>query len=124
MNTFQAVTLVAICLFVLREIRRWRSCAAATAPARWPVYVLLLAAFAILFPNRVTGLAQSLGIHRGADLVLYLFALGSIAAFGYFYNKCCLLQDQVVALTRELAIRDAVEPGQVIYFRDEKEQAA
>lgn len=69
---------------------------------------VVLAAMAILFPRLLTQVAQTLGVGRGADLLLYgltVVFLGYVAAS---YRRMRQLEQQVTTLARELALRAAV----------------
>ena len=49
--------------------------------------VWLAAALAITQPDQLTWLARSLGIGRGADVVLYVFVLAFLLVSFYFYSR-------------------------------------
>jgi hypothetical protein len=69
--------------------------------------VWLAAALAITQPDRLTWLARSVGIGRGADVVLYVFVLAFLLVSFYFYSRYVRLQRQMTQLVRHLAIREA-----------------
>ena len=78
------------------------------------VVLLLLAAawFSILLPEFTTTVANMLGVGRGADLIIYLFALFTLYALVLLYTNVQTLSLQLTALVRQNAIRDAViSPG-------------
>lgn len=79
------------------------------------VVVLLLVAaawFSILLPEFTTIVANMLGVGRGADLIIYLFALFTLYALVLLYTNVQTLTLQLTALVRANAIRDAVfSPG-------------
>lgn len=63
-------------------------------------------AAAIFDPALATRLARTVGIGRGADLLIYIVALAFVGSWFYFYQKVRTLSNAVTALVRELAIRD------------------
>lgn len=78
------------------------------------VVLLLLAAawVSILLPEFTTIVANMVGVGRGADLIIYLFALFTLYALVLLYTNVQTLTLQLTALVRQNAIRDAViSPG-------------
>jgi hypothetical protein len=69
--------------------------------------VWLAAAAAISFPELVQQVATAVGIHRGADLVTYLFILGFLFIAFRLYAGQVHLQRQVTRLVRALALQEA-----------------
>jgi small membrane protein len=107
MNLFQGLSLSFLALVMLWEIRSYRR---STLPrgfilARWLVW--LLAALAISDPNLLQYVANFIGIGRGADVVLYCFALLFLVVSFYFYARYVRLQRQVTRIIRHLAIEEA-----------------
>ena len=76
------------------------------------VVLLLLAAawVSILLPEFTTIVANKLGVGRGADLIIYFFALFTLYALVLLYTNVQTLTLQLTALVRQNAIRDAVVP--------------
>ncbi|MHC2066298.1 DUF2304 family protein [Bremerella sp. T1] len=74
------------------------------------ISVWLAALLGILYPDMVSRFAQSVGIGRGADVILYLVTLVFIATTFYFYSRYLRLQRQITDLTRYLAIHEARRP--------------
>lgn len=70
--------------------------------------VLLMGVAAILFPNAVTGLANLVGVGRGADLVLYLLVITFLFASVGLYRKIYELENRFIALSRRIAIDEAL----------------
>lgn len=61
-----------------------------------------------LFPELSQTLAHFLGIGRGADLVIYSTLVGLIAACLLLYLRTVRLEEMIIQLTREQAIKDAL----------------
>lgn len=83
--------------------------------------VLLLAAGAlsVLFPERVTALANALGVGRGTDLVVYVLAVASLFTWIGTYRRLHELEDRFVALARSVALDSPpVAPVETISSRD------
>jgi len=76
------------------------------------VVLLLLAAawVSILLPELTTKIANMLGVGRGADLIIYFFALFTLYALVLLYTNVQTLTLQLTALVRQNAIRDAAVP--------------
>jgi hypothetical protein len=58
----------------------------------------------ILSPNLTMQIANLLGIGRGADLVLYVFAILFIVTFFYFYARFRTLESQLTKIVRHIAL--------------------
>ncbi|MBI4719292.1 MAG: DUF2304 domain-containing protein [Planctomycetes bacterium] len=111
LNTFQVVALpVLLLLFagsVATAIRRPGSRRAGTL---WAL-VWLAAGVAIARPKLTTAAAAWLGIGRGTDLVLYCAVLVMLIGFWMTYTRLRRLSREITLLTRNLALRQAGEPG-------------
>jgi small membrane protein len=78
---------------------------------------------AIIWPRSTVVVARSLGIGRGADLLLYVSVLLMLVGFFYVYGRFRRLDRQITLLVRRLALdnaeratrdtggRDAIDPG-------------
>jgi hypothetical protein len=78
---------------------------------------------AIIWPRSTVLVARSLGIGRGADLLLYVSVLLMLVGFFYVYGRFRRLDRQITVLVRRLAIdnaerearetapRDVINPG-------------
>lgn len=62
---------------------------------------------AVRYPEMTTRLARSVGIGRGADLLLYLAVLGAIVAFSVVSLRLRQMSREITVLTREVALLDA-----------------
>jgi hypothetical protein len=75
------------------------------------VVALLLAGFAIasvMEPNITTRVANAVGVGRGTDLLLYVLVVAFAFTSAGLYFRSRDLESRLDALTRSLAIRDAV----------------
>jgi hypothetical protein len=78
---------------------------------------------AIIWPRSTVVVARSLGIGRGADLLLYVSVLLMLVGFFYVYGRFRRLDRQITLLVRRLALdnaeratrdtgaREAIDPG-------------
>lgn len=111
MNLFQVLAVAALGLLVA-----WTGRTLVRGHMRGRVGVFWLAVWitsgvAILFPGATVTVARALGIGRGADLVLYVSVVVSMAGFFYVYNRFRRLDQQLTALVRTLAIHNAIQPA-------------
>ncbi len=83
--------------------RRWVSLGAGIL---WAT-VCLMAAVVVAFPETTKVVARTLGVQRGADLVIYCAIVVMMIGFLMTYTRLRALRREVTLLTRELAIRDA-----------------
>ena len=71
------------------------------------VVVLIAAAFAVVFPNALTQLANQVGVGRGADLVLYVLAVTFMLVSVVLFRRMTELERRYTQLARTLAVREA-----------------
>ena len=75
----------------------------------------LLAALALLatgisfvvWPNAAQWTAERVGVGRGADLIIYFAMVGGLFAAANFYFRFKRQEQQLVAIVREIALRNA-----------------
>jgi hypothetical protein len=67
--------------------------------------------FAVLFPLKVTAVANAVGVGRGTDLVLYVLVMVFLFTSISRYQRLHTLETQISELTRQLALMNAREPG-------------
>ena len=80
------------------------------AGAAW-IVVLLVGLLAAIDPDRVTKIANAVGINRGADLVLYLLALAVFWGFLLVYIRLRRVRRELTLVVRRLAVMEAEEGG-------------
>ncbi|MBA2115367.1 DUF2304 domain-containing protein [Bremerella alba] len=118
MNLFQwvAITFIAASLMVeiIRAVRSKRMNWAKS----FRISIWIAAAICVLNPGIVTRLAHTIGIGRGADILIYVVTLTFIATTFYFYSRYMRLQRQITDLTRYLAIHEAKQPETSLADRD------
>jgi len=103
------IVLVGVFLLLLVWAFRNRNRVGMRAGAR--VTALLLATFAIasvLNPGIPQVAANSLGVGRGTDLILYTLVLAFVVTSGRLYFRSRELERRIGTLIRMTAIRDAV----------------
>ncbi len=71
------------------------------------ILVTICGEYLVLFPNQTTVVASHFGIGRGADLMLYLWVLLSIIILLNVHLRLRSLNDRLIELTRQLALREA-----------------
>lgn len=110
MNLFQWVAISFIgCSLLVEGIRAIRS-KRLSWPKMFRISIWLGAGICILNPGIVAGVANAIGIGRGADVLIYVVTLTFIATTFYFYSRYTRLQRQITDLTRYLAIHEARPP--------------
>jgi hypothetical protein len=72
--------------------------------------VWVAAAVAIAWPRIVTEIAWTIGIGRGADVILYVFVLAFLGTSFYWYYRHAQTQRQLTEVIRHLAIQEARRP--------------
>lgn len=78
--------------------------------AAW-IVVLLVGLLSAIDPDRVTKVANAVGINRGADLVLYVLALAVFWGFLLVYIRLRRVRRELTLVVRRLAVMEAEEGG-------------
>ena len=112
MSLFQILAIVVLGGLFLRDLKNWSRSPASLVGRALRLGVWLGAVVTIAAPWLVQDVAYLLGIGRGADVVLYLFVLAFLWVSFFLYTRCLRLEREITALTRHLAIREAVAPGE------------
>ncbi|QDU75699.1 hypothetical protein Pan97_27340 [Bremerella volcania] len=110
MNLFQWVAIIFIGCSLLVEVVRAIGHKRLSWAKSFRITIWLVAAISILNPTIVTRVAQTIGIGRGADILIYVVTLTFIATTFYFYSRYTRLQRQITDLARYLAIHEAKHP--------------
>ena len=110
LNAFQWIALSFLLVLLIVEL--YNAARGHVLRRVWGLRVLtwIATGLAIYRPDQVTMLARSLGIQRGADLVLYLAVLMFFAASLYLYARCLRLQQQITLIVRHIAVAEARLP--------------
>ncbi|MGB5133006.1 MAG: DUF2304 domain-containing protein [Steroidobacteraceae bacterium] len=66
--------------------------------------VVLVGLYFVWVPDQTTRLAEALGVGRGADLVLYLWVVITLALIVFLYLKIVQLSRRLTELTRAQAL--------------------
>jgi hypothetical protein len=107
-NLFQWLTVPALAALALFDLSR----AVARRP-RLRIDLLVRAvvwaagAAAIYDPLLTVRIANVIGIERGTDLIVYLFALAFLGTSFFFYSRLIRMQRQITELIRHIAIEEA-----------------
>jgi hypothetical protein len=79
---------------------------------RWPmVLTSALGIYFVLHPERTTEIATTLGVGRGADLLLYVWVVVTLLLFVRIALVQVQHRQEMTALARELALRTAGPPS-------------
>jgi hypothetical protein len=73
--------------------------------------VLGVGAIFVWVPDQTTVIAEALGVGRGADLVLYLWVVITLALLLVLYLKIIRMGRKITQLTRAIALADARGPS-------------
>ena len=85
------------------------------------IYVALVCAgiVLVLFPTLATRLANLVGIGRGADLVFYLFVIGSLFLSAHLLSRLHDAERRITKLVRRMAVDQAIHENSQAEPRDE-----
>ncbi len=114
----KAILVLGLLAFTVFELRG-KSSAGHLALRRVVAGVILcLGIIGVVFPDSVTQLANSVGVGRGADLVLYALVIGFLFSTMGLYQQLKKLEDRYVELSRRIAIDEALRSQGVTSDRD------
>jgi hypothetical protein len=99
---FASVVLLGVVVYA------WTQARMAPAVAWVAIMIGLVGEYLVLFPNDSIKIARMVGIGRGADLINYLWMLLSLVVVLNLHLKLRAANARLVALTRALALQDAV----------------
>ena len=107
LNLFQILAVIVLgCLCVLTIVAAVCQWATRREAGVW-VLIWLLAGVAVVWPGLTGRLARSLGIGRGADLVLYCTVVVMMIGFMMVYVRLRRVRRDLTLLVRQLAIENA-----------------
>lgn len=104
---------LAVGLLVVVIVAEWVRVVRHALPAAGPgirTLIWLTALVLILTPDSLTHLARTMGISRGADLLLYGLALAFLAMSFFLYARIVQLRRQMTHLVRHLALSQPLPP--------------
>lgn len=111
MNAFQWITLPILGLLFAADLRGMLFKRPYFRRDRMIRCAIWLAAGVAIYDPAITVIAaNSIGIQRGADLVLYTFVLAFLATSFYFYSRNIRIERQLTELIRHIALKEA-KPG-------------
>jgi len=61
----------------------------------------------VVWPSAAQWVAERVGVGRGADLIVYFAIVGGLFAAANFYFRFKRQEQQMIAVVRELALRNA-----------------
>jgi len=64
----------------------------------------------VVSPDLTTRIANSVGVGRGTDLLLYLFCLASVTVFLKLYKKSRAVEEKLTEVARQVALQGARAP--------------
>ncbi len=109
MNPFQIVALVLMAVLLAVTITAMvKGSATRREGFAWSL-LWVATAIAIAWPGITGKFAKTLGIGRGADLVLYCAVVVMLVGFLMVYSRLRRLRRELTLLVRHLAIRDAID---------------
>lgn len=68
--------------------------------------VIGFGAFLVWFPGITDRFAELFGVGRGADLILYIWVVITLALIVFLYLKLAALSRKITSLARAVAVRD------------------
>jgi hypothetical protein len=107
MTGFQWILIVAIsALAAATLVLARRGALGRGAAAAWLV-LLAIGLLASIDPERVTRVANAMGIRRGADLLLYLLVLAVLQGFLLIYIRLRRVRRELTLVVRRMALLEA-----------------
>jgi hypothetical protein len=107
MSLFQLIAIPVIVVMLAVSIRNLFKAPARIAATLFWVVLWLATLFAVIYPDTTSQLARALGIHRGADLLVYSAVITFIAGFYVVSLRLRQMSREITLLTREVALLEA-----------------
>jgi small membrane protein len=107
MRLFQIIALPFIAVMLALSIRNLFKTPARLAATLFWVVLWLATLVAVMYPDSTTRLARTLGIYRGADLLVYSAVIAFIVAFYVVSLRLRHISRELTVLTREVALLNA-----------------
>jgi len=73
------------------------------------VVVLVAAAVAVIYPDGLTRLANTVGVGRGADLLLYVMVVTFMLVAVVLFRRLATLERRYTQLARSVAVHEATK---------------
>jgi hypothetical protein len=106
---FQGIAIGVLSVLLLRDLWNWSRPYPGKFVRMLRCLVWIGTGVAIADPWLVQSAASALGIGRAADAVLYVFVLAFLWVSFFLYTRCLKLEREITALTRHVAIQEAVK---------------
>jgi hypothetical protein len=107
----QFVLIAAVLLMLVFFLRNHGTSRASASVKIGFVLFLVFGVVAVLYPNAVTKLAESLGVGRGTDLLLYGLVVGFAFGMINIYLRFRTIQLREARLVRAIALQRAEPPA-------------
>jgi hypothetical protein len=105
------VLLIAAVLVVAARLLRGQGARHQAIRRLMLVLFAIAAVLSILFPKTWTSLAQSVGVGRGADLLLYSLMVAFLGFVATSYRRFRELEARFTQLARRIALDEVAPPG-------------
>ena len=107
MTGYQYIGIVAIGMFLLVTLLAMGTRRIGRMPGLAWTVIWLCGIGALIVPDATTSLANAVGIHRGADLLLYVVVIIMTIGFFSMYLRLRQLRREFTLLVRRISIMDA-----------------
>lgn len=104
------IKLLLLAAIVVVGLLAFRGSKRAIHKVLWRAYVVVVvvaAGLAVLFPDLLTNVANSVGVGRGADLILYLLVVTFMLVTVVLFRRIATLERRYTELARMMAIERA-----------------
>ncbi len=106
MTTFQIMAIASMGTFLVLTMLAAGTGRLGRVPALLWTLIWGTGIVAVLFPGWTTTIANSVGIHRGADLLLYIVVIIMTAGFFSMYLRLRQVRREFTLLVRKIAIME------------------
>lgn len=107
MRLFQIITLPFIAAMLIVNARNLLVSPGRRVASTFWMLLWLSTMAAVAYPDTTTRLARTLGIYRGADLLVYSAVIAFIAGFYVVSLRLRQMSREITVLTREVALLEA-----------------
>ncbi len=111
MTLIQPIQPILIAAIVAAAVVHFRSAGSRLLSRVVTLVFVGLAVVFIVNPDAANRLAWTVGVGRGADLVMYAFLPASISMFLHLYRRSRQLDERLTQMVRHMAILEARRPS-------------
>ncbi len=103
-----AVYLIVTSFLVLVFVRNYHGVQKRVSARIFVVFLFIIFIISVIYPDKLTEIANFFGVGRGSDFVFYNFILFGLGIVGILYKKIIYLERRLIDLSRQASINETL----------------